>query len=231
LSGVVVGNCGNEPDAQRLIEDVRWVGPEDERRLLALFLDTKASPDALPRTANMALRNRVPVVVDPDGDSDGAGRIARELLSANVRVLHARQCYPGVHEDMGEFEARMRPLPEVVIRPGYVFGDKTRERTVAAANLGLTRMIAESPQVVADLVFGLDRNPRSQWCADYFRALCAATPLPAVSLREPAPIITPPVIPPPVVKPKPAKDKSPYLAAGGVGLLVAWLWKKLRRTH
>jgi len=236
LNGIVRGNCGNEPDAVNLIEDVRWVMPEQEPRLLALFLDTKAPDAAVGQTAEMAVRNRVPVILDPDGDGDKAWRITDRLHFSEVRVLHALQHYPNKGESMADYEFRVRSsVGDVVIRPLYTFGDASREAEVAACNLVLDRVIADNPKVVMDLGFGLDRPPRSAWCAAYFQQLVNATPTPSVSLRQPPPVITPPVIPtkPPIVLvPKRDKDKAQILgaSAGIAGAVIAlWQWIKRKR--
>ena len=178
----------------------------------------------------------MPVIVDPDGDGEKAWRLTDRLNSAGVRFLHAVQHYPNKGESMADYEFRVRSsIGDVVIRPLYTFGDASREAEVAACNLVLDRVIADNPKVVMDLGFGLDRPPRSAWCAEYFKQLVHWTPTPSVSLRQPPPVITPPVIPtkPPIVLvPKRDKDKAQILgASAGIAGAIIGIWQWLRRKR
>ncbi len=199
LSGVVRGNLGNEPDSVNLLEDSRYVSPEQEARLQALYLDRHGD---LNQTAEMAKRNRVPVVLDPDGDDATAATMRGALQSQSIRVIDAKQQYPAPGEAPEAYIARVETqLVPCVIRPLYLAGGLWDEAQIAHCNLELDKLIARSPQVIIDMGFGLDRPPRSKWCADYFAKLCQATPWPTVPLRQRPPVVEPPITPP--VEPPP----------------------------
>lgn len=222
LSGVVRGNIGNEPGrTSNFIEDARFVTPEMEPTLAALFIDTKQRD--VPKTITLAKRNGVPVIVDPDGDPVTELSIREALEDGHVPdILEARQCYPAPRQSRDDFRVWLEnPVlmagVEVLIRPGYTRGGLLTPLQVAEANLDIDAYIAAHPDVIMDLSFGLDRDrPPNAWCAEHFRQLVAATPTPAVSLRVP-PVVVPPVVPPtkpPVVvppwgKPKPPKPPAP----------------------
>ncbi len=221
LSGVVKGNCGNELTAQHLVEDARWVTARDEPRLLALFCDTKMPEAGIQLTIELAQRNYVPVVLDDDGDLTLAESMHARFVSAGLRVIRAKQLYPRDGEDLAVYEDRINQnVTGGAIRPLYTNGGVWDEAHVAACNLAIDRMIARHTGVILDLGFGLDRHPRSAWCADYFQQLVNATPGTGPQLRQtpPPPVEKPPVV---IVVPPPQKPPNP------IGSL-AKLWLTLK---
>lgn len=233
LSGVVRGNIGNEPDAARYVEDARFVNtPEQEGRLVSLFIDTKQRDEA--KTLAIALRNPVSIILDDDGDFATRDDIDSRLVSGGVpesRILEAHQFYPAPGQSREAFREWMWSnslLYDVVIRPGYMLNGKLTERQVCEANLDIDNFIAANPNIKVDLSFGLDRDS-SPWLKEHFRQLCAATPTPSVSLRQPVQPQQPTKPPQPgrgSVNTKPTKPKPSGLDWTALARAIAKLFRR-----